>query len=107
MKRDIHQEMTEAANKYAQSITDAAGVQSMLSIAFCEGVRWADKNHADENQISEARRKFRIEVAEVAKQFLPDCSFNIEEAFSQAEWLVLHKYSYIQTGEIIKFKNKR
>jgi hypothetical protein len=36
MKRDIHKEMTEAANKYAQSITDAAGVQSMLSIAFCE-----------------------------------------------------------------------
>lgn len=47
MKRDIHQEMTEASNNYAQSITDAAGVQSMLSIAFCEGVRWADRHPRD------------------------------------------------------------
>ena len=107
MKRDIHKEMTEASNKYAQSITDAAGVQSMLSIAFCEGVRWADKNTANENPeaTSEARRKFRIEVAEVAKQLLPDCSFDIEAAFDQAEWFVLSKYSYIQTGKTIKFKN--
>ena len=44
MKRDIHKEMTEASNNYAQSISDSVGVQSMLSIAFCEGVRWADQH---------------------------------------------------------------
>ena len=47
MKRDIHKEMTEASNKYAQSISDSVGVQSMLSIAFCEGVRWADRHPKD------------------------------------------------------------
>ena len=107
MKRDIHQEMTEAANKYAQSITDAAGVQSMLSIAFCEGVRWADKNPANENPeaISETKKRYRIEVAELATQLLPDCGFHIREAFGLAEEFVLSKYSYIQTGKTIKFKN--
>ena len=66
MKRDIHKEMTEASNRYAQSITDSVGVQSMLSIAFCEGVRWADKNPADENPyenpISEAIKRKHIGV---------------------------------------------
>lgn len=47
MTRDIHKEMTEASNKYAQSITDSVGVQSMLSIAFCQGVRWADEHPKD------------------------------------------------------------
>ena len=61
MKRDIHQEMTEAANKYAQSITDAAGVQSMLSIAFCEGVRWADENPKT-STLAEASRKKENEL---------------------------------------------
>ena len=36
MTRDIHKEMTEASNNYAQSITDSVGVQSMLSIAFAK-----------------------------------------------------------------------
>lgn len=35
--------MTEASNKYAQSVSDSVGEQSLLSIAFCEGVRWADE----------------------------------------------------------------
>ena len=61
MTRDIHKEMTEAANKYAQSITDAAGVQSMLSIAFCEGVRWAD-NHPKTSTLADAIRKKQIEI---------------------------------------------
>ena len=108
MKRDIHKEMTEASNKYAQSITDAAGVQSMLSIAFCEGVRWADKNTANENPeaISETKKRYRIEVAELATQLLPDCGFHIREAFGLAEEFVLSKYSYIVTGDI-NYKNKR
>lgn len=61
MTRDIHKEMTEAANKYAQSITDAAGVQSMLSIAFCEGVRWADENPKT-STLAEACRKKENEL---------------------------------------------
>ena len=66
MKRDIHKEMTEASNIYAQSISDAAGVQSMLSIAFCEGVRWADKNPADENPetVGEKRKHFGVHLEE-------------------------------------------
>ena len=56
MTRDIHKEMTEASEKYAQSITDAAGVQSMLSIAFCQGVRWADE-HPKTSTLAEASRK--------------------------------------------------
>ena len=109
MKRDIHKEMTEAANKYAQSITDAAGVQSMLSIAFCEGVRWADKNPADENpeKVSEAKKKYRIEVAELAKQlFIHECSMDIQWAFTLAERFVLSKYSYLVTGDINYKRNK-
>lgn len=61
MRRDIHKEMTEASEKYAQSITDAAGVQSMLSIAFCEGVRWAD-NHPKTSTLADAIRKKQIEI---------------------------------------------
>ena len=108
MKRDIHKEMTEASNKYAQSVSDSAGEQALLSIAFCEGVRWADKNPANENHetISETKKRYRIEVAELAKQLLPDCSFDIREAFGQAEQFVLSKYSYIVTGDI-NYKNKR
>ena len=61
--RDIHKEMTEASNKYAQSVSDLAGEQSLLSIAFCEGVRWADKNPADEDPTaSEARKRKHIGV---------------------------------------------
>ena len=108
MKRDIHKEMTEASNKYAQSVSDSAGEQALLSIAFCEGVRWADKNPKDEDPetISETKKRYRIEVAELAKQLLPDCSFDIREAFGQAEQFVLSKYSYIVTGDI-NYKNKR
>ena len=62
MTRDIHKEMTEASNNYAQSITDSAGVQSMLSIAFCEGVRWADKNPADENPETVGKKRKHIGV---------------------------------------------
>lgn len=97
MTRDIHKEMTEAANKYAQSVSNSDGEQSLLSIAFCEGVRWADKNPKDEDQ---AKKKYRMEVAELAKQLLPDCSFDIREAFRQAEKFMLSKYSYILTGDI-------
>ena len=61
MTRDIHKEMTEASEKYAQSITDAAGVQSMLSIAFCQGVRWADE-HPKTSTLAEAMRKKQIEI---------------------------------------------
>ena len=61
MTRDIHKEMTEASEKYAQSITDAAGVQSMLSIAFCQGVRWADE-HPKTSTLAEASRKKENEL---------------------------------------------
>ena len=61
MTRDIHKEMTEASEKYAQSITDAAGVQSMLSIAFCQGVRWADE-HPKTSTLAEAMRKKQVEI---------------------------------------------
>ena len=53
--------MTEASEKYAQSITDAAGVQSMLSIAFCQGVRWADENPKT-STLAEAMRKKQVEI---------------------------------------------
>jgi hypothetical protein len=97
MERDVHIEMTEASNKCAQSLSDSVGVQSLLSIAFCEGVRWADKNPADENQ---AKKKYRIEVAELAKQiFIHECGIDIQNAFAQAEKFVLSKYSYILTGK--------
>lgn len=62
MTRDIHKEMTEASNDYAQSISDSAGVQSMLSIAFCEGVRWADRNPKDEDPRDNTKNRKHIGV---------------------------------------------
>lgn len=62
MKRDIHKEMTEASNKYAQSVSDSVGEQSLLCIAFCEGVRWADKNPADEDPMDNTENRKHIGV---------------------------------------------
>lgn len=65
-------------------------------LAFCDGAQWADENPTR----SEATRKYRIEVAELAKQlFIHECSMDIQWAFSLAERFVLSEYSYLQTGK--------
>ena len=87
MKRDIHQEMTEASNRYAQSITDSVGVQSMLSIAFCEGVRWADK-HPKTSTLNEASRKKQQVSKTLYGQFkdILDILMTMSDGSNSAYW---------------------
>lgn len=65
-------------------------------LAFVDGAQWADENPTRYG----ATRKYRMEVAELAKQlFIHECSINIRDAFAQAEKFVLSEYKYLTTGE--------
>ena len=96
------EQIREAAKKNTGLFSFMKGY-STAEDAFVAGAKWADNNPDAE---CEARKKYRREVSELAKQLLPECSFDIREAFAQAEQFVLSKYSYILTGDI-NYKRKQ
>ena len=98
MKRE--DQISQAAMDYCRQYkTSKYTAENAALLAFSDGAQWADEN-PDDNPETKSRRKYRMEVAELAKQLLPDCSFDIREAFAQAEKFMLSKYSYILTGDI-------
>ena len=90
-------QITQAALDYCREYkTSKLTAENVALLAFCDGAQWADENPTR----SEATRKYRIEVAELAKQiFIHECGINIRDAFAQAEKFVLSEYKYLTTGE--------
>lgn len=101
MKR--RDQIEEKALDYCRQYkTSKYTAENAALLAFCDGAQWADENPTDEDPetTSDARKKYRIEVAELAKQlFIHECSMDIQWAFSLAERFVLSEYKYLTTGE--------
>ena len=104
MKRE--DQIDQAATDYCRKYKDSELTSEYTALlAFVDGAQWADE-HPNENPETNPVKKYRREVAELAKQLLPDCGFQIREAFGMAEELVLSKYSYILKGDINYKSNK-